>query len=406
MKAPVKRWLLLTQYYAPEIGAPQIRLGCLVRELRRHGIEVDVLTAMPNYPTGEIFEDYRGKVHLSEKIDGVSVTRVWIYAASGRSALVRLMNYLSFTLTAAPMALLGPRYEAVFIEGQPLSLGIIGLLTRWLRGMPYIFNVPDLQVDVARQLGFIRRQSFLSMALWLEHFIMQRSWKVSTVTRRFVEVLHERGVPRRKLTYLPNGADVRFLAPREPSANLVERWQIQDKKVFLYVGTHAFYHGLDTIVHAARALAREDDIIFLMIGNGPERTRIVAEARELQLSNLIFGQSPYSEMPDLYSIAWASVATLRDMPAAHDMRLSKIFPSLSCEVPVIYSGRGEAAEFVQRHGCGLAVAPENPEELAQAVRRLASDPAGRRQMGEAGRAVVTASYSWESIVENWLNQIA
>ena len=86
------------------------------------GIEVDVLTAMPNYPTGEIFEDYRGKVHLREKIDGVSVTRVWIYAGSGRSAPIRLMNYLSFTLTAAPLALLGTRYDAVFIEAQPLSL--------------------------------------------------------------------------------------------------------------------------------------------------------------------------------------------------------------------------------------------------------------------------------------------
>ncbi len=113
MKLPVKRWLLITQYYAPEIGAPQIRLRCLVRELRRLGIEVDVLTSMPNYPTGEIFGDYRGKVHLREKIDGASVTRVWIYAGNGRSALIRLMNYLSFTLTAAPLALLGPRYEAV-----------------------------------------------------------------------------------------------------------------------------------------------------------------------------------------------------------------------------------------------------------------------------------------------------
>ena len=96
-----KRWLILTQYYAPELGAPQIRLRCLARELREHGVKVEVLTAMPNYPKGEVFPGYpTTQFSMYEEIDDVPVRRVWIYPGSGKSPFIRLLNYFSFTFTA------------------------------------------------------------------------------------------------------------------------------------------------------------------------------------------------------------------------------------------------------------------------------------------------------------------
>ncbi len=89
--------LVLTQYYWPEPGAPQIRLRNLARELRHLGIKVRVLTGMPNYPLGRIFEAYRGQWHSREMVDDVPVERVWLYAAAGRGSVKRILNYLSFT---------------------------------------------------------------------------------------------------------------------------------------------------------------------------------------------------------------------------------------------------------------------------------------------------------------------
>ena len=83
MVKPQPRWLILSQYYAPEIGAPQIRLRALARNLLRLGVDVGVLTAMPNYPAGKIFPGYTGKWSMSESIDGVPVRRTWVYAATG-----------------------------------------------------------------------------------------------------------------------------------------------------------------------------------------------------------------------------------------------------------------------------------------------------------------------------------
>lgn len=400
-----QRWLILSQYYPPEIGAPQIRLRALARQLQQHGMEVSVLTAMPNYPAGKLFPGYEKRLYCREEIDGIPVRRTWVYAATGKAARTRLLNYLSFTFTALIAALFGPRPDVLFLESQPLSLGLVGVLMKWLRGVPYIYNVPDLQVDVARQLGFMRNERFLRLALGLENFFLRNSWKVSTVTHRFIDHFVERGLPRSQITFLPNGADAEFLRPQPPAAHLLERWQLQGKKVFLYVGTHAYYHGLDTLLHAAARLQDRPDIAFLLIGRGPERPRMKELAAELGLTNVIFGQSPYEEMAELYSITYASVATLRDMAVAEQMRLSKVFPALSCAVPVIYSGRGEAAELLTAHGCGLATAPEDAEALAAAIRDLADAPEKRQEMGIAGRALIEQEYSWAAIVARWLAEL-
>jgi len=142
-----------------------------------------------------------------------------------------------------------------------------------------------------------------------------------------------------------------------------------------------------------------------MIGDGPERARLKQLSADRGLTNVIFGQSPYEEMDQLYSIAYASVATLRKIEVAKSMRLSKVFPSLSCAVPVIYAGVGEAAELLEAHKCGVVVAPEEPALLAQAIASLASDQSLRHAMGWAGRALVEREYSWSTIVGRWLAEL-
>jgi colanic acid biosynthesis glycosyl transferase WcaI len=401
----VKKWLILTQYYAPEIGAPQIRLRSLARELKNRGFEIEILTAMPNYPAGKIFPNYKGRWKHHEMIDGLKVQRRWIYAATGKSAFGRLANYLSFTFTALLASLFAPKPDVLFIEGQPLSLGMVGILLKRLRGVPYIFNVPDLQIDVARQLGFMKNKRFLDAALKLELAIIQNSLSVSTVTNQFIEYFVNRGLPRSQVSFLPNGADADFLVPQSPDSELLGRWKLHGKKVFLYVGTHAYYHGLDTLIHAAAVLRDHDEIAFLLVGDGPERQRLIQLAKELGLQNVVFGESPYEEMARLYSIAYASVATLRKMEVAKSMRLSKVFPSMSCGVPTIYAGVGEAANLIVEHRCGVVVEPEQPELLANAISELANNPNLRDEMGRAGRDLIEREFSWSAIVQRWLDEL-
>jgi colanic acid biosynthesis glycosyl transferase WcaI len=401
-----EEWVIVTQYYPPEPGAPQIRLHTLAKNLIKHGINVRVVTGMPNYPIGVIHEGYRGKWFASEDIDGVPISRVWLYPATGRNPFKRLLNYLTFTLTATLYVLFRVRkIDVLFVESQPISLGVLGILMKWIRGIPYVYNIPDLQTDVAGQLGFIGARFLLRIAVAMENLFMRQSWTVSTVTHRFIDYYVDRGIPRRQISFLPNGADTEILKPMTPDEDYARKMGVQGKRVFTYAGTHAYYHGLEVLIEAAKLVRHRDDIVFLLVGEGPVRQKLKDMTKEYELNNVVFENSPFSEMAQLMSISYASLVVMKDIPAAEKMRLSKTFPPLACGVPVIYSGRGESAEMVAKHRCGLVVPPETPSELAAAIEKLADFPEVRNEMGRQGVELVRRELSWSAIISNWLSQL-
>ncbi|MGE0533733.1 MAG: glycosyltransferase family 4 protein [Pirellulales bacterium] len=403
--SPGERWVILTQYYPPEPGAPQIRLHTLARYLRQAGIEVRVVTGMPNYPQGVVHERYRRKLYASETIDGIDVSRVWLFAATGRNFFRRLANYLSFTFTATCYLLFMPRIDMLFVESQPISLGLAGVMLKWLRGIPYVYNIPDLQADSAKQLGFLGARVLLRIAVGMEQFFMRQSWTVSTVTHRFIDYYAERGIRRAKLTFLPNGADIDVLRPLPYDEEYARRLGVYGKKVFTYAGTHAYYHGLEVLIEAARLLQDRPDIVILLVGQGPVRENLRRMTRVYGLENVVFGDSPFAEMPQLMSITYASVVVMKDIETAEKMRLSKTFPPLACGVPVIHSGRGEAADLILERDCGLCAPPDSPHYLQQVIRSLADDQALRDRLGANGRRFITQELSWEMIITRWLEQL-
>jgi glycosyltransferase involved in cell wall biosynthesis len=404
---PFRRVLLLTQYYWPEPGAPQIRLRNVARELRRLGVEVRVLTGMPNYPLGRIFEHYRGRFHFKETVDEVPVERVWLYPAAGRGSAKRLLNYLSFTAAVLPRLLsISPRPDLVFVEAQPLTLAFPAWLLQLLRGVPYVYNTPDLQVEVAAEARWIRAKWPIWIARAMERFLMCHALSVTTVTHAFIEhFIQNRSIPRNRMSFLPNGADVDTLRPLPRDDAYAQAMGTGDRKVFTYAGTHAHYQGLEVIVEAAKLLVDRKDIIILMVGQGPLREKLMRDAASAKLENILFRDSPFDEMPRLMSITYASLVVLKNMPAAHKMRLSKAIPPLACGVPLIYAGFGETMDIIGAEKCGVVVEPERPERLAQAIRELADHPRERSEMGRRGRVLAERDFSWRFLVGDWVRQM-
>jgi glycosyltransferase involved in cell wall biosynthesis/SAM-dependent methyltransferase len=340
-------------------------------------------------------------------IDGIRVTRTWIYPGTGRSAAVRLLNYLSFTFTALIAVLRRKKPDVLFVESQPLSLGLIAIVMRVFKRVPYVYNVPDLQIDVAEQAGFISNSRFLKVATGLENYFLKRSWKVATVTRRFIQHFEGRGIPSENLTFLPNGADTSVLRPLEPDGSLADHWNLRDKVTFAYVGTHAYYHGLETLIDAAALLKDDSSLHLLVAGDGPERAGLMRKVDHLKLRNVSFvGPIEYEDLAAFYSLAHASIVLLRDMEVSRSMRPSKIFPAMACGVPVIFSGEGETAGLLDSASAGISVKPGDANALAAAMRRLASDPDLRDAMAKAGRAFIEEHFSWELIVDRWLGELA
>jgi glycosyltransferase involved in cell wall biosynthesis len=404
---PFSKILILSQYYAPEPGAPQIRLGAMARELKRLGVDVRVLTGMPNYPFGRVLDSHRGRLHMRETVAGIPVERVWLYPAAGRGSLKRLLSYLSFTLCVLPFLLCGERVDVVFVEAQPLTLALPAWLLKLFRGVPYVYNTPDLQCEIAVEQKWIGTAWPIRLAKALEAFLMRQALSVTTVTHAFIRHFSEqRNVPLETISFLPNGADIETLRPMPFDHAYAERLGTGQRKVFTYAGTHAHYQGLEVIVEAAKLLRDCRDIVIVMVGQGPVREELIRQATAARLDNLLFRDSPFEEMARLMSVTYASLVILRDMPAARKMRLSKTIPPLACGVPIIYCGHGESALIAEKEQCAVLVEPERPDRLAAAIRDLAARPGRRNEMGRQGRSLAEREFSWRRIVQDWVRQIS
>ena len=185
---------------------------------------------MPNYPDGVIHEGYRGSLRLSDEVDGVSVHRIWLYPAGGKNPFKRLLNYLSFTFHTLFYLNLARRKDIIFIEAQPITLALYGLFARWLFKVPYIYNTPDLQVEIAAERGWIGK-SFVRTAALIETHLMKQAYSVATVTHAFIEhFISTRGVPRERMSFLPNGVDLEHLRPLPYNETMRERWELKAKR--------------------------------------------------------------------------------------------------------------------------------------------------------------------------------
>lgn len=398
------RVLVLTQYYPPEIGAPQTRLAAFARELIRRGHEVEVVTAMPHHLLGRTYAGYRKSFYMREEVGGVTVHRTWVYAATG-TGLPRIANYLSFTATSLYGLSRAARPDVVFVESPPLFLSIPG----WLAAMAFraklIFNVADLWPDSVRELGVMDDGWMIRVAEALESWTYRRADIVNAVTVGIDHVLRsKKGVPSEKLRFLPNGIDIEAFAPRPPDERLRAMLKLDARPVFIYAGTHGIAQGLENVLDAAALVA--DRAVVLFVGSGPTKGSLIARAKARGIDNVRFiDPVPIEEMPRYFSLAYASIVPLVRSDLMRGARPSKIFPALASGVPVVYSGEGEGARLVEDAGAGIAVPPEDPASLAGAMRRLCDDPALRESLATHARTLAVDRFGWSMIVGRWLNSL-
>lgn len=397
------RFLILSLYFPPEVGAPQTRLDAMSRELIRLGHKVEVVTALPNYPEGCISSMYRGTAYRCEQWNGMPVHRVWVYARVGRGVL-RLLNYLSFTLSSVLGLLRAKKADYVFVESPPLFLGLPGFVVSRLRGASFIFNVSDLWPDSVRQLGIIRSSLLLRAAEILEHWTYRKASYVVAVTEGIRKGLLEgKGVPAEKVLFLPNGVDTELFRPGIADIVFKRSLGLEGKRVILYQGSEGYAHNLESVLHCAKLLAQARDIHFLFVGNGSSRTNLERLTHELNLDNVTFlNPVRKEELPRFFAIAECGLVSLRALPLFEGARPAKTLPILSSGKPVLYVGEGEGARLILDAQAGIVVPPGDPEALAAAVRTLLGDPELAARMGQSGRVYVEQHLRWRSLVEKWV----
>jgi colanic acid biosynthesis glycosyl transferase WcaI len=420
--------LYVSQYFPPEMGAPAARAAELSRHWAAMRHDVTVLTGFPNHPTGVIAPEYRRRFRrlvVREQTDRVNVVRTWLLPFANRKAFGRMLNYGSFCASAAVTGLFLSRPDVVIATSPQLLVGLSGWwLARWRR-VPFVFEVRDLWPESLAAVGMGDGNSLLHRALAkITGLLYRYSDRVVVVTPAFDDYLVEHWhVPREKISVIENGVETQLFAPEpligEPFAGprtagesgteqsrtaLRQQLGAEGKFVVSYIGTMGMAHGLETIIAAAVQLRETNpEIIFLMLGEGAEKERIVALARERDLNNLRFvDQQPREKIPAYINASDACLVLLKKTDLFKTVIPTKMLEFMSCARPVILGVDGQARTILEEAGGGLVIEPENSVALVKAIRDLAANREKAREMGQRGREYIVRKFSRRQTAERYI----
>lgn len=386
--------LIVAERYWPEVGAAPSRLGNMAEGLLRQGCEVDVLTSLPNYPQGRIFDGYRGRLSKYEQHRGIGVFRYWIYATVSRSPLARIVNMFSLAVTLWLFAFKRRRiqgYDTVIIQTPTLVVAASAmLLFKGLYGKRCVLNVSDIWPLTAVDMGAMRQYSasYRFMA-WLEHYLYR---KADGVLGQSEEILNH--VAQELLSLQGQWDDA-----KEKDTDEVlhaDLWR-QNPHLFLYRNFQPRHDdGLQVSPAATfRGENRPLRLVFCgMLGVAQNVAGIVKRVPFRQLGvefHVIGGGRQLQEIEDycqkhpgcgVFTHGFVAKEQLNGMLQGMDASIvplttrirgafpSKVFDILPHGLPVIYCGGGEAAAFIDSRQVGLTCAPGDYVALTTCIKQL------------------------------------
>jgi glycosyltransferase involved in cell wall biosynthesis len=369
---------------------------------------VTVITGVPNVPDGVVYAGYHNGWMQRERVKGVDVIRVWTYLAANKGTLRRILNYVSFMLTALRAGLFAQRPNVVIATSPQFFCGWAGVFLSALRRLPFVLEVRDLWPESIVAVGAMRSPRLVRCLEWLERRMYAAATQIVTVGEGYRKKLVERGVAPERIEILPNGVDLEVFQARGDDPGVRAEWDLGKRFVCAYVGTIGMGSGLEVVLRAARRLRalNRDDIRFLLVGDGAVRGELERTARAEGLSAVVFtGRLAKSRMPDILAAADACLVHLKRTDLFETVLPSKIFEAAAMRRPIILGVAGFAAELVHEAEAGICVEPENEAELLDAVTVLAVDEALRERLGAAGYERIARRYAYAELASRYLTHI-
>ncbi len=390
--------LFFTDNFPPEVNAPASRTFEHCRQWATKGHDITVITCAPNFPQGKVFDGYKNKLWQVETISGIKVVRVWSYIAPNAGFVKRILDFVSYMVMAMIAGFFVGRPDVIIGTSPQLFTVCAAWFTGLWRRVPYVFELRDLWPESIKAVGAMRQSYAIIVLEKLEMFLYRRAAIIVAVTNAFKKNLVSRGIDGKKIFVVTNGVDLARFQPGPKDASLTAQLGLEGCFVAGYVGTHGLAHSLETLVDAAELLERDHaalNVRIIFIGNGAAKPGLVTYVETRRLGNVMLLDSvSKDQIPGYWSLLDCSVIHLRNTPLFSTVIPSKMFESFGCGIPVLLGVVGEAAEILEASGAGLTFEPENAEQLAQSLVKLATDKAKLKSLSSNG---IVAARSFDRI---------
>lgn len=375
--------LFLTDNFPPEVNAPASRTYEHCREWLKEGHKVTVLTCVPNFPSGKVFDGYHNSWRpVRQSIDGIHIVRVWSYITANEGLIRRTLDYLSYMISAIIFASTVRGVDIVVGTSPQFFTAWAAYITAWYKRVPFIFELRDMWPESIRAVGAIRNRYIIKVLEFMELFLYRRAEGIVSVTRSFKQNLIQRGIAANKISVVTNGVDLTRFAPQKKNEALINEIGLQGQFVVGYIGTHGLAHALETLLEAGRLLSdmKEKEVSIVFLGDGARKVFLQHRASELELDNVKFLPSVRKDdVTKYWSILDAAIIHLKKEPVFKTVIPSKLFECMGMGIPVLHGVQGESAEMVEEHKVGLVFEPENAKDLRKVILKFRDNPILREE---------------------------
>ena len=401
----IMRILVIGINYAPERTSVGPFTTGLCEHLAAQGHEVTVITAFPYYPEWRIWKEYRGSLHRLETINNVRVHRVIHYVPRKPSRFLQRIAYdLSFTFTAFLGGLFTGKCDLIYCSCPPPTVALAAWALGRLKGVPYVIKLTDLASDAALATGIMRDGALLKLARKVEAFAYRHALAVVCLCQGFVDRLARLGIPAENLRVIPDWADTERIRPLASDMTFCKGNEIPPEKfIVLHTGNMGKKQRLINVIQAAELSKEITELLWVLVGQGEERTALEHEIAVRGLSNIrLLPLQPAATLSNVYASAGAlllnQTATMEDAVIP-----SKLLTYMAAGRPIVaaVSNRSEVARHIERADCGVVIPAENPRALVDAALQLRLDSSLRQRLGENGRKYVEANFTKALVLEEY-----
>lgn len=404
--------LIICQYFFPE----QFRVSDVSFKLAAMGHDVTVLTGLPNYPTGDIYDGYQWNIlpkenfdskigAYTETINGVKVIRCNLYPRkTGKANLCR--NYLSFLLNASKVVRrmihhkMADYDQYLVFQFSPVTMAIPGIQLKKHLRRPLILYCFDLWPESIVAAGLPNKGLIYSCLLLLSRWIYKKADHILISSSSFRNYFKEKLKINHSISYLPIYAEDLFsqVQFKDIQISSVQNSVKPPEGINLvFAGNIGEMQSMETIIKAADIIKENDNIKFHIVGDGSAIDKSIALSNELSLPNITFhGRYPLEKMPEYYQMADAFLVTLKKDPFISYTLPGKVQSYMASAKPILAAIDGETYDTIQDAGCGLCCAAEDYEGLAKIILDFAQNKNSHRVYGNCSKAYYDAHFSEES----------
>jgi len=399
------RIFYLTQHFPPEAQAASFRAYETAVKLADQGFEVFIITGFPSVSEQRNTAKYRRKLLVREACANVKVIRVFTPLDTKKGFGVRLGNYLSYMVLTIIVGVFLPRPAVVYASSPPFFVSMAGLCLAKLKRAAFMVEIRDLWLDFAILLEQLTNKTLIGLMRRIEKVIYNSAKKIVVVTKGYQNVLLERGVGACKVEVIYSGVDFDHLYFSHKGPMIREKYNLTDKFIVGYAGNVGLAQGLEVLIEAATTLKANQDVVFLIVGNGAEQERLMSMAEARNLKNIIFvNQLPREQAVDHIDSFDCCLVTLLNHPLFHITLPSKLLEYMALGKPVLLGLNGEAKNILEDSGGGITFDIDKPVSLVQAIMFLKNNPQKLPVMGSNGYRYVKEHFDRKLLVEK-LGQI-